>query len=373
MAIGARDTSSLVMLTGWDATQLQNFRLQDGVTYERIVQEMNIALSALNAEFANDPLWASLVSFTDQPEVEYRIGSSNGFEDFTEYGEADAKRAEVDGHMLPLRAFDRGLGWTWNYLRKARMSQIEADLADAVQDARTKWRVQILTRLLKRGDDSGVTYGLGSSGLSPGFATTAASTGVDFTPPTYAGNTFASTHEHYVGITGGAWTLAAFQDMKAELREHGHQPPYNFMTGPSDEAAVRALTGFVGVAQANVAYANTVSLASVVGEALASGAYPVGVIEDHTVWVVPGMPQYYGFSWKPYGPRSQRNPLRVRLPKGETAPMIKALPDPRAGNNSAYPIQNLMLFVEFGVGVFDRTNGTPRYNNNATWADGTPA
>jgi hypothetical protein len=30
-----------------------------------------------------------------------------------------------------------------------------------------------------------------------------------------------------------------------------------------------------------------------------------------------------------------------------------------------------MLYLEFGVGVGDRTNGTTRYVNNATWADGT--
>jgi hypothetical protein len=29
-----------------------------------------------------------------------------------------------------------------------------------------------------------------------------------------------------------------------------------------------------------------------------------------------------------------------------------------------------MMYLEMGVGVGDRTNGTPRYNNNATWADG---
>ncbi len=34
------------------------------------------------------------------------------------------------------------------------------------------------------------------------------------------------------------------------------------------------------------------------------------------------------------------------------------------------PLQDLGLFLEFGVGVGDRTNGVANYNNNATWADG---
>jgi len=35
------------------------------------------------------------------------------------------------------------------------------------------------------------------------------------------------------------------------------------------------------------------------------------------------------------------------------------------------PIQYLMLFMEFGIGVADRTAATPRDVNNTTWADGT--
>ncbi len=33
----------------------------------------------------------------------------------------------------------------------------------------------------------------------------------------------------------------------AELREHGHEPPYEFLIGPSDESTVSGLTGFVSV------------------------------------------------------------------------------------------------------------------------------
>jgi hypothetical protein len=47
------------------------------------------------------------------------------------------------------------------------------------------------------------------------------------------------------------------------------------------------------------------------------------------------------------------------------------MPDPVASNGRD-PLNSLMLFLEFGVGVgMDRTNGTPRYVNNATWSDGT--
>lgn len=374
MALGPRDTSSLVMLTGWDATVLKNFALQDGTTFDRVVAEMNTALGALNAELVSDPLWSSLVSYQDVPEVEYRVGASNGMEIFTEYGRPDAKRGEVEGHLLPLRAYDRGLGWTWDYLRKARMSQIEADIADSIKDVRDRWRVQLLTRCLQRGDDSGAAKGLGSSGLSAGFATTAASTGVDFVPPAWGGNTFANTHEHYIGISGGAFTAAVFTDAKAELLEHGHEPPYEFIIGPSDETAVKALcvaaNGGAPAPQPLINY--TTTEVATFGPTYMNGTYYIGTIADFRVRVVPGIPQYYGLGYKSYGPNSQRNPLRVRLQKGAARPQVVAMPDPRSGAGAAYPLQYMMLFTEFGVGVADRTAGTPRYVNNTTWADGTP-
>jgi hypothetical protein len=73
---------------------------------------------------------------------------------------------------------------------------------------------------------------------------------VDFTPPSYGGTTFTSTHEHYVTIAGGAFTTAVFTDAAAELREHGHEPPYEFFIGASDEAAVVALAEFLSVNEA---------------------------------------------------------------------------------------------------------------------------
>lgn len=370
MATGPRDTTSLVNLTGWDAAELRNHALQDGTTFDSVVAELNVAFGGLNAELYNDPIFSRMVSYTDQPDVEYRIGTSNGLEVHTEYGRPDPMRAATEGHMLPYIEYDRGLGWTWDYLRRARMSQIEADIADVVKDVKDKWRVKILTRVLQRGDDSGTANGLGSSGYSPGFATAAASTSVDFVPPTHGGNTFTSAHEHYVGIAGGAFTNAVFTDARAELLEHGHLPPYDFIAGTADQTTIEGLSNFVSAGSQLVRYGNDTSLATVGQQFNMNGAYSIGTISDFNVWVMPGVPQYYGFGWKSYGANSQRNPLRVRLFKGVARPMFTIMKDPREGG--AWPLQYAMAFGGFGVGVADRTNGTARYVNNATWADGTP-
>lgn len=369
MALGNRDTSSLGMLTGWDATELKKYELEDGTPFTTVAQMLGVAANGVANELYTDPVWSSLVSYTDMLEMEYRVGSSNGMGRYTEYGTPDPKRAQTEGHMLPLLAWDRGLGWTWRYLEKARMPQIQADIADAVKDVKDRFRIQLLTRLLQRGDDSGAYNGLGSSGISPGFATPAASTGVDFTPPAFGGTTFTSDHEHYVGISGGAFTAAVFTDAKDELLEHGHEPPFNFLIGKSDEATVKGLTGFTKTAESLVNLNDTAAVATF-ATTYVDGRYPIGTISDFVVWVVPGLPQYYGVGYKSYGANSQRNPLRIRLPKGQIRPTVRVFSDPRSGAGAAYPLQYAMMFTEYGVGVADRTAATPRYVNNTTWADG---
>ena len=74
---------------------------------------------------------------------------------------------------------------------------------------------------------------------------------------------------------------------------------------------------------------------------------------------------------KSYGLNNPRNPLRVRLPIGQSAPRLVLIRD--SNNPGIAPVQNLMTQIAFGVGVGDRTNGTPRYVNNAVWSDGTAA
>ena len=196
---------------------------------------------------------------------------------------------------------------------------------------------------------------------------------MDFTPPTVGGTSFDSNHEHYVGISGGVYTNAVFSDAASELSEHGHVPPFEFLAGPADEATIVALTDFYKASDELVRYGSLQDIAInppvPVGM---NGVRFVGTIHNFRVWIVPGIPQYYGFGYKSYGPNSQRNPFRIRLEPGMSRLVVKAFPDPRAGAGPVYPLQYLMLFTEFGVGVGDRTAGTARYTNNATWADGTP-
>ena len=125
-----------------------------------------------------------------------------------------------------------------------------------------------------------------------------------------------------MGIAGGAFTAAVFQDARDELREHGHEGPYEFVIGTADQSTVEGLTGFVPAPSNLVTYGANTNLAQLTNTDSGNGMYYIGTIHDFAVRVVRGIPQYYGFGWKSYGALSQRNPLRVRLQKGQTLSLI---------------------------------------------------
>jgi hypothetical protein len=372
MTLGNRDLSNLRLPTGWDTAQLNALALQDGTTYATVAGLLNSAVGGLNNLFTNDPIFNTILSFTNEPIVQYSVGGADAAERHTEYGRPDAHRADLEGHMLPLDAWDRGLGWTWDYLRKANMRQVEADIAMAIQSFRNRWQIELFNRLFRRADVTGASVGLGAGGISPGFATAAANTGVDFVPPSWGGTDFTSAHEHYVAIAGGAPTAAVFADIEAELAEHGHLAPYDAWISPLDAPAVRLLTGFYPIGSPLVSYGTNAAFANLddnVDEL--NGSYYIGVIGNVRIRVMPRIPQHYIFGFKSYGARSSRNPLVIRLGAGATSPNVIAMTDPRAGNATT-PLQYMMLFFEFGVGIgADRTVATPRFNNGASWVDPT--
>lgn len=360
---GNRDTRDIVVKTGVDAAELAKFAIADGTTYAAIVSLLQGGLAGAINEF-NDQ-FGSVFSVSDNPQVTYRMGGNGAFEAFSEYGRPNMQRGETDGHMLPMRAYDRGLGWTWRYLERAILEDVQADITAALNALRDRLRVSLLTRLIQRGDDSGAALGLGTGGYSPGFATTAGSTNVDFTPPDWGGITFASTHEHYTAHAGsGSITTTQTLAMREHLREHGHAEPYIAWISNDDRTVWEALSGFAVAGDPNIAqYAST----SVIANG-ARGAY-VGYIHGFQVYVCPGMPNNYCVGFKSYGALNPNNPLRIRVPKGMGGIDMRVLTD---GASPSDPLRDATLFCEYGVGVKDRTAGTPTYSNNSTWADGTP-
>ena len=359
--LGPNDLKQFALPTYWDAAELEKYRLADGTTYDALIADIGSALAMANARLMADPIMASLCSITTEMAVEYRIGVSNGFEAHTEYGRPDAKRGATTGHMLPLNGYDRAFGWTWDFLRKARRSQIDADIASGIDDLRDKFEQQVLTRLFKS------TYtAVGSSGRSMPWADggTAEATYVPVAYPE-RGGTFLYTHDHIEPLNG--ITQTNLETAVLDLWEHGMDGPFELLVSATDISSwtdVTSVTGFVPKASPMIRYGLTQDLAQL-------GDDYLGAVEtDYGLCVLRAtgrIPTAFWAVYKSYGAGDQRNPLKVRVGDYGLGAILLA-----GDHIREYPLENCILFTEFGVGVGeDRTAAIVVKNTSGSYADPT--
>jgi len=353
--LGWNDLKQYALPTNWDAATLSQIRLESGETYEAWINEVSQALALANAELLADPLISGLISNTTDAAVEYRTGTSNGFQEATEYGRPDPRRGATVGHMLPLTAYDRAMGWTWMFLRKARRVQLDADIADAIQDIKSIWRQKIIDRLF---DSDAVTIG---SGKSVPFADggTADSSYIPVPTPDRGGS-FAYTHNHFAALDGV--TQTNLETAVENLWEHGQDGPYDLLIAQADISSwtnTSNVTGYIPTPDPLIRYGNQTDLAAV------NGPDWIGVVEtDYGACRIRAnarIPTKYWALYKSFGPLDQRNPLRIRY---NSAMGLGALL--LAGDHiREYPLENAIMWMEFGAEVGeDRTAAVLSYNDS---------
>lgn len=355
--LGINDLKQYAIPANWDASYLANLQLEAGVNYDALISDIAAALSVANGEILSDPLYGSLVSVTNEANIEYRTGVSNGFEAHSEYTMPDAKRATTGGHMLPLLSYDRAMGWTWDFLRKARRSQIEADIASAIDDLKNIFQKKILTRLFKS------TYDSVGSGKSMPLADggTADSTYIPVNNPSRA-SAFSSSHNHVTFLNG--ITIANLETVVANLWEHGYDAPYDMVIAEADLGTWDGVTGWVAKASPEIQYGSTTSLARVDESFVGAILTNKGAVR---VRASARIPTTYYSVYKSFGNNDPRNPLVIR--ESDQFGLGAVL---MAGDHvRQYPLEKAVMFTEFGVGVKERIGAVAMKNDAAAYSDPT--
>jgi hypothetical protein len=346
----------------FDAAYLAKLSLQSGETYEQLLADITSALSIQNAAILANPLLASLMSETTEATLEYAVGVSNGFEDHTEYALPDAKRANVAGTMIPLLEKDRALKWTWDFLKKARRSQIDADISSAMADLVNLYEQMALARLFKSTYD-----GVGSSGKAMPVADggTADSTYIPINHPDRA-SAFSYTHNH-VGAANGI-TQAILEAGVAHLWEHGHDAPYDLLISQADVASwanTTNVTGWIKKADGLIRYGNQTDLAQVANDYIA--VIETSVYGPVRVRACARIPTAFWSVYKSYGPLDQRNPLILREnPKYGAGAILLA-----GDHIRQFPFENCLLYAELGFAVADRVGAYICKNTSGSWSEPT--
>lgn len=343
--LGANDLKQYAIPATWDASYLTKVALADGTNYETLVSDITAALAMQNAALLQDPLMASLVSVTNEASLEYASGVSNGFQDHTEYGRPDGGRAITTGTMVPLLEKDRALQFTWDFLKKARRSQIEANIGSAMQDLVNLYGKLALTRLFKSTYDT-----VGSSGKAVPVADggTADSNFIPWNHPERA-TAFAYTHTHLLRLDG--ITQANLESAIAHLWEHGHDAPFTLLISQADVASwsnTTNVTGWVKRQNLLIRYGAQTDLANVQGPYIA--AVETSAYGDVQVIASARIPTGYWAVYKSYGALDQRNPLALRVNPAYGAGAVLLAGD----HIRQYPLENAILYAELGFGVADR-------------------
>ncbi|MCU0464182.1 MAG: hypothetical protein MUF38_06395 [Anaerolineae bacterium] len=349
--LGPGDMKQFALPLGWDAGELLKHQLADGTTFERITNDIVAALRLKYQELSNDPIYGGMIHVTDELGKEYRDGDSTaGMSERTEYTTADPKRGKTIGHMYPLRSYDRSMQWTWDFFRKARQAQIDADLQRALYDVEDNWQKRILTRFFSNAENQLATGG----GYDVPFVKGTGS--VPFTPPAYMGQTFTSSHSHFDRKTDDSdGRIAALTEGYEHLAEHGINGPLVALVPYADKADYIALPGFVrpdrGFQYVQAASTEALTLARFEEQFFGLFETNLGVVQLHACRRLPT--NYLGM-YRSYGRNATNNPLAVRY-----APDLGAAPLLMRGEKQikAFPLENVTLIHEFGVGVEERLNG----------------
>ena len=350
--LGFGDLKDTALHALWDQESILKVQLAEGVSIEQLTNEIRTALVGVNSSLLSMPHYSGLFAVQDDVEVEYPIGLSNGFREATEYSVPDPQRGKTTGHSLPIKPWDRSLGWTRPYLRKARSNRLVADVKSAIADAGKLWQQQLLTQLFRK---LGVTVGSTSLASSP-FADggTANSAWVPMDSP--GGETFAYTHEHYLGystsgITNSTFNLGAVNVAVKHLQEHGHTSPYDMVISRTDLGSWNAIDNWKPPNWQGITYHSSAVERATFGdveEYFGAIETDLGIVR---VWETPRLPTYNFGVYKVYGAGDPRSPLRVRID-----PIVGFGFNLVDGNYQNAPLELLLIYSEFGVGVGeDRT------------------
>jgi hypothetical protein len=346
--------------TGVDGARVAQWAMRDGVTFEQLIGQVSQALGTVNQMLVEK--WGFLFNITEEIMMEYPNGGSvTAMAELTDEDKPVAIKGTTIGHMLPLKYYGNGIGGTHRELRDVRSAQIRAQITTLVNRGVWRFEQKLIDRFFDSDDEA-----IGSAGYSVPFVHSTTGN-VDFQPPAYDGNAFATTHDHFIGYNASTpKTMADVLDgLAATLAEHGHSAPFTALVSRADIALFNALANWVTIVDAGIQVIDRGS-ATTGSQYFARGSRDLGRIGFYqsAVGLVEliasnRIPTVYVGMTKSYGNNDPRNALAVRVhpERGFGLAVI-----PRVGTDPKYPIEQVDVDFEFGVGVGqDRTNGAVGY------------
>jgi hypothetical protein len=318
--------------------------------FEAFDTELRLHRDLLQAKYFD------LVEFTQDRLRAYGGTGSVDMEPIDEMGTPDAQKMVIPRSTLgfPLRRYGISLQWTRHWFLRHTARELALQVR-AQEDA----DVRLLDTEIKRAFFVPTNYTSIDrlrDGASLAVKRLVNADGATI-PNGPDGVTFdGSTHTHYLATA--SLIAANLQSLIDTVTEHYGNGDVLVYINKGSEAAVRALTGFVPFTDSRVHQADT-TVRAVNGNVdyFNVNNRAIGLFGAATVWVKPWIPAGYIFAFVRGAPK----PLVIRQPDvGETGLHLEY-------DDEVHPLRARMLAHEFGVAVFNRTNGAVLYTGGGAY------
>ena len=267
-----------------------------------------------------------------------------------EFGRSPTQKAAGGSNLgIPMRLFQIALGWT----RKFFEQKTPADMARQILAAERAHKLRIV-RQIKR-----AIY-LSTNFTVRDFLVTNITLPVKrflnadsmAIPDGPNGETFnAATHTHYLFNNGLDATSA--KALITTVVEHGNGGQVRVVINQADEAAWKALAGFMAYVDPRIALSvNASRVESPRLDVTRLNNRAIGLFEGAEVWVKPWAIANYSFCYDNAGPK----PLALRTRNGQNTNLRPA------AEIDMFPLHAQYMEDEFDVAVVNRTNGAVLYH-----------
>jgi hypothetical protein len=277
-----------------------------------------------------------------------------------EYGRAPTQKAAPGVTVgFPLRQYQYAVGWTRTALQIRSAADVAAQFLAAQKAHRKAVLTEIKKALFQATNYTFKDYLVDNVSLSVKRLVNADSVDIPEGPN---GETFtASTHTHYDAING--LTNAALLALVTDVVEHGHGGMVRIVISQTDEAAVRALDDFTPYLDPRISLGTATNQATQRLDITRLDNRAIGIFGAAEVWVKPWGIANYALA---YDASSGAKPLAFRQREQTALQGLNVV-----ANIDTFPLYAEYMQVEFGVGVWNRTNGAVLYFGGGTWADPT--
>lgn len=320
------------------------------------IQQVLAADVAAHNRIVED-LSTGLCEFTTERQRIYGTSISSEMTEVDEFGRAATQIARPGATVgFPLRLFQFPIGWTQKWLQ----NHTPADMATAVQNAE-KAHLRRVQREIKSAFFIPTNYTFRDFLVDNVDLNVKALVNGDSAeiPDGPNGENFdGSTHTHYLARVGGSLAASDVKILVDTVIEHGHGGMVKIAISRADETTWRTLMGTTNLYPDPRMVFRATDTPGATLDVTRLDNRAIGIYQGAEIWVKPWAIANYAVAWDSSGPAPLS--FRQRAAVGLQGLRIAAELD-------TYPLHAQYMEAEFGIGVWNRTNGAVLYYGGTTY------